>query len=306
MTDTIPFKFPGVNDRSNSSPPVGAKFVAPDKTDDIDHYPSPNDSLHTMVAGNSDPSSKKEGHKPNFMARAFYIGWLLFWVSLVRTFVVNLASVTAQNGPGGLFGIEFPVVSGIATWFAYALAQHVIYSVDPVIQIGELGMAHYSSTVGPVHQRILLWVICFLFVLGGAIVGVAIVLGLDGSHFSGTPIVPPGMLWQAFGMEIMGQGIFTWVFFAGYFNPESWANKRKTNVPLMLGLTTTATTWIAIPYSTGCFNIIRYLASSLVSEHWEEHGWVFVAGPAIGALFFGVLAFWAFRTTKMGEVWHQD
>ena len=301
----INFRFPGVSDKSDCSPPVGAKFVSPDKTDDIEHYPSTHESLYTMVAGNSEPSSKKDGHKPNFMARAFFIGFLLFWVTLVRTFIVNLASVTAQNN-GGLFGLEFPIVSGIATWFAYTMAQHVIYSVDPIIQIGELGMGHYQNTIGPMHQRILLWIICFLFDLGGAIVGVAIILGLDGSQLSGTPIVPAGQLWPAFGMEIMGGGIFAWVYFGAYFNPESWSNKRKTNVPLMLGLVTTATTWIAIPYSSGCFNPIRYLASSLVTENWDENGWVFVAGYVIGVLFFGLGAHWAFRTTKMGETWHQD
>lgn len=300
------FKHPVVGNVDPSQ--LNAKFVAPDpKTDDQDHYPTTMESVHTMVAGNSDPSSKKDTpHKPNFMNRAFYIGWLLFWAILLQTFIVDLASVTAQNN-GGLFLPSYPIVSGIAAWLGLALCQHVIYSLDPVLQFGELFMGHYIQTIPAMHQRFMLWIICFIFVLAGAVAGAALVLAMDGSQFQGTPIVPAGMMWQAFGIEIIGTVARTWVLWSGYFNPESWANKRKTNVPVMYGLVTIAVTWIAVPYSTGCFNPIRYLATSLISENWDVNGWVFVVSPIIGYLLGGmILYYWTFRTTKQGEAWHMD
>jgi glycerol uptake facilitator-like aquaporin len=167
-------------------------------------------------------------------------------------------------------------------------------------------MGHYVQTIGPAHQRILLWIFCFVADLAGGVAGAALVMAIDDSFVAGTPIVPAGMLWQALGVELVGAGPIIWVYFSGYFNPESWANRRKTNVPLMYGLATTAVTWIAIPYSSGCFNPIRYLASSLVNWNWDVNGWVFVASYAIAALFFGVIYYFTFRTTKQGETWHMD
>jgi hypothetical protein len=261
-----------------------------------------------MVSGNSEPSSKKPTpHKPNFYQRASYIGILLFWASTILVFLVNLASVTAQEFGGGLFGLEFPIVTGLAVVVSHSLIQHVIYSLDPVVQFGEIMMGHYAKTIGSMHQRIVLWIFCLLAVLAGSIVGAALVLAIDGSFRAGMPIVPPGMLWQAFGVELLGGGFITWVYFAAYFNPESWANRRKTNVPILLGVITAAVTWVSIPYSSGCFNPLRYIASSIVNWHWQEHGWVFVGGYAIGALLFGLIYFWNFRTTKEGTgKWNID
>lgn len=287
---------PGLHDGMTTDGP----FVGLRGASDTRAYPESMNSLHTLVMTRiNNPGAPG---KPNFWERSAYAGLILLVVTYLVSFLTNLAYVVVQER-GYTFGIEYPLIAGLAVAIQLYLTIAITHRIDGVLQLVEIWMGHYSRNTPVVWQRLMFWVICMVVTLGGQTLAAWSVYAIQFDNsvtFAGLPTVV-GNEWRAVGILTVGYTLIYLVFLHSFYNPEAASDKNNSNAPLFVGLTVTAVSYISVPYTGAGYSFERYIASSIISGFWPESGWVYAVSAGFAAILSGIVFYTMHRTTKDGE-----
>lgn len=269
------------------------------------NYPSTSHSLHTYV-GNYRSS---DGSAPGLRDESFWkrTGTAAFQMTLINAFTGLLTMmafiVTKENGTFN--DIQYSLIVGIAFALNLVLSQAIVHYPGVALNTFEIWLEHYSTYVHAPFYRIIYWIALLVARLGGYSAAAVFVWGLQANNavtHAALPVVAVGLsLWWAFFIIMFGCVVIYWAFLHMYYNPEASSDVNQSNAAWVVGFVAFVVTYITLPYVEGGFEPERYIACSLMSDHWISTGWVFVAAPfsagaAVSAIWYSI-----YRTTKIGE-----
>jgi aquaporin Z len=180
--------------------------------------------------------------------------------------------------------IHDPSLIGVA--IAHGVAIAVMVSA-----LGHISGGHFNPAVTLgflVTRRIkpALGLVYWLAQLAGAAAAALLLRELlpaqatAGSHL-GVPAIGHGVnAGAAFGLEAIMTFFLVWVVFATAVDPRG---TFKSIAGLAIGLTITIDILFGGPFTGAAMNPARAFGPQLVGSHWSD-GWVWYAGPALGAL----------------------
>jgi aquaporin TIP len=185
--------------------------------------------------------------------------------------------------------IHDPSLIGIA--LAHGAAIAVMVSA-----LGHISGAHFNPaiTLGLLVTRRIrpaLGLVYWASQLAGAVAAAALLKALLPSVSTaavhlGVPAVGGGIgAGAAFGLEAILTFFLAWVVFASAVDPRG---TFKSIAGLAIGLTITIDILFGAPFTGAAMNPARAFGPQLVGNHWTN-GWVWYAGPALGAVAAAVL-----------------
>jgi aquaporin TIP len=191
---------------------------------------------------------------------------------------IGVGSIVAANQ------IHDPSLIGIA--LAHGLAIGVMVSA-----VGHISGGHFNPAITLgflITRRIepLLGLLYWAFQLAGAALAALLLQELlprvstDSVHL-GVPALGGGVnAGAAFGLEAIMTFFLAWVVFATAVDPRG---TFKSIAGLAIGLTITIDILFGGPFTGAAMNPARAFGPQLVGGHWAN-GWVWYAGPAVGAI----------------------
>lgn len=283
---------------------VDAHFPTVRGPSDTVEYPETMDSLYTMIRDKiNNRYATLAGTQPNFGERTAYVALILLLITYMTSFLVFLARVVTIE-KGIPFGLEYALICGLAAALQAYITLPYIHRQDGILQLFEIWMKHYSLNMPLIWQRIIFWVVCMIASLGANVLAAWSVWAIQFDNavtFAGLPLVV-GNMWRAFGILLVGYSLIYWVLFHAFYNPEAASDRNNSNAPIMLGIVTTAVTYVAVPFTGGGFSFEQYLATSIISGNWDIDGWVYPAASFGAGILIAVVFYTVARTTKDGSL----
>lgn len=266
-------------------------------------YPEPNHSIHTKAGGYERSNGSTPGLRDElFWQRAAADGLKLTFISFITAYITNMAYiVTKENGT--FTQLQYSLFVGLAVTLQLWLSNASVHYLDPLMQAYEIWMKHYSTYILAPFYRVIYWLILLGARFAGYIAAAyfAFFIQVDNTvTHAGLPVVAVGLsLWWAFFIQVIGCLAIGWAFLHAYWNPSAASDVNQSNGHLLVGATFAIVTYLALPYTEGRFDFVRYITTAIASRRWDETGWVYAAGPAGGFGLAALFWYWIYRETHL-------
>ena len=206
----------------------------------------------------------------------------MFFVMLGTGAVVSAAAV-ANEGAAFITAVAIAHGIGILTavaWTASISGGHI----NPAVTLAMIVTKNIRPVLGGAY------IVAQLAgaALGSLLLKLAIPNDLEGQTNLGLHKVMDGMATgEALFLEILLTAFLVLVVFNVAVSKKGWG----ANAPIAIGLAVMLIHFVGIPFTGASVNPARSFGPALVTGEWDDF-WIYVAGPAIGALAVG--GFWMF------------
>jgi aquaporin TIP len=196
---------------------------------------------------------------------------------------IGVGSIVAANQIEDTSLIGVAIAHGLAIGVMVSALGHISGAhFNPAVTLGFLVTRRIKASIGVVY-----WVAQ----LAGAAAAAALVRGLIPREATdavnlGVPALGHGVnAGAAFGLEAILTFFLAWVVFASAVDPRG---TFKSIAGLAIGLTITIDILFGGPFTGAAMNPARAFGPQIVGNHWSS-GWVWYAGPILGAVVASVL-----------------